>query len=235
MFPPDGRTDQETLSAMGRRPACCALAIVGLDLLISSAWRMQVPVDLSESRLVLALLAWMLVSEAGSGSSLTGLRPPWQGWEAWARLGLYWGVFLLAALGAFGLAARRFGWPLPDPSRFAVAPPHVPARFISMCLAAPVLEETLYRMLLCGALGAFCGPRSQILVSGGAFALLHAAYGNPSPENQLGGFLLAWAYLRSGSLYVPLALHAVGNLFALFSHVGAWFYLQRVGFSLGGI
>jgi membrane protease YdiL (CAAX protease family) len=43
------------------------------------------------------------------------------------------------------------------------------------------------------------------------FALLHHRYGNLSPENALAGLLLGWAYLRSGSLALPILLHSVGN------------------------
>jgi membrane protease YdiL (CAAX protease family) len=47
-------------------------------------------------------------------------------------------------------------------------------------------------------------------------------YCNPSPENLVGGFFLAWAYLKSGGLAVPVLLHGLGNLVALASQVGAW-------------
>jgi membrane protease YdiL (CAAX protease family) len=43
------------------------------------------------------------------------------------------------------------------------------------------------------------------------FAWLHQLYGHLSPDNALAGLLLTWAYLRSGSLAVPIAPHALGN------------------------
>ena len=46
----------------------------------------------------------------------------------------------------------------------------------------------------------------------------------PGPDNLIAGFFLAWAFLKSGSIIVPLALHALGNLCALVSWVGMWWY-----------
>jgi membrane protease YdiL (CAAX protease family) len=67
------------------------------------------------------------------------------------------------------------------------------------------------------------GSTVTILLSGVLFALLHAAYGNLAPDNTIAGFVLAWAYLRSSSLLVPIVLHALGNLCVFGIHV-ALFY-----------
>jgi membrane protease YdiL (CAAX protease family) len=94
-----------------------------------------------------------------------------------------------------------------------------------MCVVAPVLEEVLYRLALCVPLAVWLGPWTAIVVSGLAFAGLHVAAGNPSPENLVGGLFLAWAYLKSESIFVPVLLHSLGNLCALAGQVGTWYWL----------
>jgi membrane protease YdiL (CAAX protease family) len=51
--------------------------------------------------------------------------------------------------------------------------------------------------------------------------------GIASPENQIAGFLLAWAFLKIGTILVPLAMHSAGNLIALASHVAAWYWFPE--------
>ena len=92
---------------------------------------------------------------------------------------------------------------------------------------APVMEEPIYRIALCAPLAAMVGRWPTIVVSGGVFALLHVAYGNLSPDNALAGLLLGWAYLRSGSFWIPLALHAIGNAFVLLFVLYGAPYLMR--------
>jgi membrane protease YdiL (CAAX protease family) len=94
-----------------------------------------------------------------------------------------------------------------------------------MCVDYPLFEEVLYRLAVCVPVAAWLGPRVAIAASGFIFAGLHVLYGNPSPDNLLGGFILAWAFLRSGTLVVPIALHSLGNLCAFLCHA-AYFYLH---------
>jgi membrane protease YdiL (CAAX protease family) len=69
-------------------------------------------------------------------------------------------------------------------------------------------------------------PWTAVTVSGLAFAALHIVHGNPSPENLVGGFFLAWAYLKSGSIYIPILLHSLGNFVAWAGQVAAWYWLR---------
>jgi membrane protease YdiL (CAAX protease family) len=54
------------------------------------------------------------------------------------------------------------------------------------------------------------------------FAGLHVVTGVASPDNLIAGYILAWAYLKSGSLFIPVTLHALGNLSVLIAEVAAW-------------
>lgn len=173
---------------------------------------------------VLALAAQVRLVEGDLDS--VGLRlTPAQGWWAWFRLALAIGLAVLACLviglGAWVLSGRE----LPV---YATAPWDLGPAFRRMCVSAPVLEEVLYRLAPCVPLAALLGPWRAIAVSGLAFAALHLVAGIPSPENLVGGFFLAWAYLKSGSLAVPVLLHSLGNLCALAGQVAAWYWLQGV-------
>lgn len=148
-----------------------------------------------------------------------GLRLiPVQGVRYWLKVG---GI-LLAIVRASAIAAGAVllaGHFWREPPR--VAPENVTRAFIDMCLIYPVLEELLYRLMLCVPIAAL-SPRAAIVVSGATFAWLHVAYGNPGPDNFVAGYFLAWAYLKSGTIVVPILLHAGGNAIALGFQVFAW-------------
>jgi membrane protease YdiL (CAAX protease family) len=172
--------------------------------------------------LALIALATLLRLTEGDISSL-GLTMPLQGWGYWCRatllIGLVVAACIVVGLGAWVLAGRE----LPI---YATAPSDLGPSFLRMCVFAPVLEEAIYRLVICVPLGVWLRPWGAIAVSGLAFGGLHLAYGNPSPENLVGGFFLAWAYLKSESIVVPVLLHGLGNLFALAGQVGAWYWLS---------
>jgi membrane protease YdiL (CAAX protease family) len=157
---------------------------------------------------------------AGRDPHSLGLRlRPERGYLHWAKVGLVLLLFVGAALGGYFLGAHLAGREIPLFVRNPAGSWHA---FRSMCLEAPLVEEAVYRFVLCAALVPVLRGWSTVLVSGFAFAGLHFLYGNVSPENQIGGFLLAWAYLRSGSVVVPLAFHSIGNLVVLLGQVLAW-------------
>lgn len=81
------------------------------------------------------------------------------------------------------------------------------------CVETPLLEEAIYRVILCASLVTAMGRTPTILVSGVVFASLHFVYGNPGPDNAVAGFVLGWAYLKSESVTVPI-IHGCGNLVA---------------------
>ncbi|MBA3313310.1 MAG: CPBP family intramembrane metalloprotease [Planctomycetota bacterium] len=180
---------------------------------------------LIEARATLAVLVLALYSGLSDGDARSlGLRlAPIQGWWYWIRAGLAIGaiVGLLVVLGwgAWLLSGRA----LPA---YAAAPPppeNLLTRFFFMCVFTPVLEEAIYRFALCIAIVSF-GPWKAIAVSGFTFGLLHVVYGNPSPENLLGGFFIAWAFLKSETIMLPVLLHGLGNLAALTSQITAWYW-----------
>jgi membrane protease YdiL (CAAX protease family) len=110
---------------------------------------------------------------------------------------------------------------------YLTPPDRLAGAALRMCVLTPVVEETLYRVVLGVAVVPALGAWGAVLLSGALFAALHFVYGNPSPENQVGGFLLAWGFLRGGTALLPVGLHAAGNLCALASQLAAWYWLTH--------
>jgi membrane protease YdiL (CAAX protease family) len=170
---------------------------------------------------VVALAAHFRLTDGDLASVGLQLTPS-QGWRWWVRASLWIGLAVAACLvGGLGLWELS-GRALPI---YATPPSNIGRSFLRMCVFAPVLEEVLYRLALCVPLAVWIHPWGAIVVSGLAFALLHVAGGNPSPENLVGGLFLAWAYLKSESIVVPVLLHSLGNLCALAGQVATWYWL----------
>jgi membrane protease YdiL (CAAX protease family) len=99
-----------------------------------------------------------------------------------------------AAIGAFILLALAVALLTRSPIPiYQVHPGDVWSRFEDMCIISPIFEA------------------------------LHVLYGNPGSDNLIAGFFLAWAYLKSGTIVVPVTLHLLGNLCALALHLGTWY------------
>jgi uncharacterized protein len=148
---------------------------------------------------------------------------PTQGWRYWINAALWIGAAVAAliavGLGVCSLAGRQ----LPT---HTTPPELVGITLLRMCVYAPLFEETTCRLLVCVPLAGRGRPRSAIVVSGLLFAVLHVHYGNPSPENLVGGLFLAWAYLKSETIVVPILLHSLGNFLVLAIQVGRWYCLH---------
>ena len=174
---------------------------------------------------LLALAAFVALSD-GDLSSL-GLRArPIQGWIPWIRtsamIGCIVGVFVFAGLGIWHLSGHEI-------KIYSIDPAQGLSYFLYMCFTIPILEEAIYRLLLCGSLATVVGNWTTIAISGILFGGLHVGYGNPSPENLVGGFFLAWVYLKSETILLPLLLHSLGNSIAFTGQILGWYYLQQTG------
>lgn len=201
---------------------CLAVAI---DLWLIG-WR-HYPASI-EGRFTVALLglAAYIYLMQGDLASLGLIVRPIQGWRYWFRASLLIGMAVAGCIVAGFGVWLLMGQELP---RFRTLPPEFAAEaFLGVCVFAPVVEETIYRFLLCIPLAAWGRPRLAIAASGLAFAGLHLVYGNPSPENLVGGFFLAWAYLKSGTIVIPLLLHAAGNAVAVLTWIAGWYLLGDV-------
>lgn len=89
--------------------------------------------------------------------------------------------------------------------------PSTNGSILSFVLRASIEEELLFRFFLCGALLGYVSMGANIAINGVVFALVHIVLGGIGPDSVVAGFILAWAFLRSGSIVVPIAMHAAGN------------------------
>lgn len=192
-----------------------ALAAIGVDFFLES-FRLRSSA-IGASVLILALLAR---GDRASLGLVVRLRPSYR----------YWGKVTLgigAAVAGFCIVAGFFLWLIGIQMPIAATPPErILSALVSYCISAPVLEEALYRLVLCVALVRVAGPWWTIFASGAIFAGLHFVWGNASPDNFIAGYFLAWSFLKSGSILVPVALHSFGNLCVLALHVANWYRIS---------
>ena len=81
-------------------------------------------------------------------------------------------------------------------------------------LAAPFVEELLYRGLGYGLLTQFVGPWPAILITGVAFGLAHGLVLG-LPVLSIFGITLGWLRWQTGSVYPGMIVHALFNAAAL--------------------
>lgn len=145
-----------------------------------------------------------------------------QGTVYWLRIAALFAGIIVAVAAVAATVFYFAGWKIPIPR---VDPQYARTRVFDMCVAAPVVEETVFRALLTLALLPTLGERWTIVVSGLVFGLAHILRGIPGADNLIAGFLLQWAFLRSGTIVVPIVFHAGGNLFVLMGHIASWYVL----------
>jgi membrane protease YdiL (CAAX protease family) len=117
-------------------------------------------------------------------------------------------------------AAKAVGFSFRVPT---LPPGDAIARSIYSCVQVPLLEEAPYRPVLCVPLVAVAGSRSTVIAGGPVSAALHFVHGNRLPDNFIAGFFLCWAYLKGGSLVVPMVFDSVGNGFVVVVQLCNWY------------
>ncbi len=166
---------------------------------------------------VITMLLVQLVSQR-SFSDLLGLRQRrWPEILAYALVGTVlslvvcnWGLgtfsttFLTEKLG--DLNAQKPVEDLKNAKSFIVKVSSI----ILACVAAPVVEEALFRGYFYGVLKRFTSPLFSALVSGALFAVVHV---NLPALLPLWGFaiILTLAYEASRCLWVPILIHSLFN------------------------
>jgi membrane protease YdiL (CAAX protease family) len=174
----------------------------------------------------LLLVTWICLRLRGEPLSGVGLRLD-ANWLRQIVSGAAFGAALMLAVTALIFLAGGV--------RFEFDPARGPIRLAAgawLFIWAAVLEELLFRGFVFQRLIDGIGVTAALLVMGGLFAIAH--WGNPSMEGStmiwatidtvLGAVLLGLAYLRTGSLALPIGIHFGWN----------WAQGSLLGFDVSG-
>lgn len=93
---------------------------------------------------------------------------------------------------------------------------------IAIVAVAPIAEEVFFRGFFFAGLGRGMPIWAAALLSGVLFGAIHLQAGNLAivPQLSLLGVLLAWLYVRTGSLWPPILVHGLNNGLAFAVLVG---------------
>jgi len=152
------------------------------------------------------------------GRDSLGFRRP----ESWPRaVAMIVGslVTILAVAGILGrfLDAGKEQGLVPDGWDSSRAAPFA-ANFLVVVVAAPLVEELVFRGVGFGLFSQVAGPAVAIAVTSLAFGLAHGLL-VALPVLSLFGVVLGWLRLKTGSLYPPMILHGTFNAAALIAAV----------------
>lgn len=157
-----------------------------------------------------ALAAWLFsLRTAGRSLALWGFRRP-------AR-SFFWVVPLgLVAAYAVGIVHDVIVHPEQQAivDQFPRSPVGAVAFILVAVVLAPFFEEVVFRGFLFRGLANSFGWVWGALISAGVFGIAHLQLDVFFPLAAL-GFFLAWSYRRTGSLWAPIAMHAVFNAIAV--------------------
>lgn len=92
-----------------------------------------------------------------------------------------------------------------------------PLAFAEIALLGPIAEEIYFRGFALAALAAKFGAARGAALSAAFFAAAHFNF-SVMPILFFIGMALAWLYLKTGSLWPPIAAHIAQNSLALFSY-----------------
>lgn len=182
-----------------------SLVVDGLGLReMLSPFALVVLVQLTVYGLMLGLLRW-------AGPTSWNLAFPFP--TAWIGRGYFACYALVIGL---NLAITALSGTAPVSSNpllalFLQSPPwQVAILALLVVVVGPTFEEIIFRGWLLGGLRQGWGDRRALLASAALFAVIH---GDPwaTPALFLLGCVFGWVYLRSGSLYASLVLHAMWN------------------------
>jgi membrane protease YdiL (CAAX protease family) len=188
------------------------LAALGLGALLSSALGQAAVDEWLGVLLYLPLVAWVLVMVVRRGRVQLGVM------FRWPRLGAFWWVVagmlvvqFLFSIGAVTLTQLVF--PGLTDALDEVGQGNLVLALVGLVVLPPLVEETVFRGVLLERFAVKWSLATGIVVSAIAFGLLHV---DPIGAGMF-GVVTALLYLRTGSLWPGILVHAVNNLVALTS------------------
>jgi uncharacterized protein len=181
---------------------------------VSPAWRTTL-LHLVGSITIISIVFAVLRVRRISARDFLGLRrPPPRSLAVWV------GLFVLL-MTTEELMTRSLGVPEPERWNGRYSGGVLAVRLIAMILLAPFAEELVFRGVLFGRIRQTrLGTAGAILVPAVVFALLHVQYSALEMSFiALDGLFFGLARYQSGSLMVPILLHALGNAYAAYQRV----------------
>lgn len=91
--------------------------------------------------------------------------------------------------------------------------PLKPLIYLDIALLGPIVEEIVFRGFILAGFIATLGSMRGVLISSALFAALHFDL-DIMPIVFISGILFAWLYLRTGSIWPPIAAHTLQNSLA---------------------
>ena len=88
-----------------------------------------------------------------------------------------------------------------------------PLLYFDIVVITPIVEEIVFRGFLLAGLTLALGNIRGMIISSALFTVVHWDF-DIMPIIFVSGMLTAWLYMRTGSLWPPIALHAVNNAIA---------------------
>lgn len=175
--------------------------------------------------LVILLIVWYLgLRPTGASVALLGLRtttihPGWAVLWTVVALGLSLGATLL-----YSLIIEKIGvdWLLPTEDYIDIVfdGPAVVLTFMALALWTPLTEELFFRGFVFAGLVHRRGVAGALVISAMIFSAFHLLAGpGVLVPIFITGFLLAWLYHRTGSLWPSIAAHAGQNGAALLATI----------------
>lgn len=91
--------------------------------------------------------------------------------------------------------------------------PFNPLLYFDIVVITPIVEEILFRGFILAWLTLALGNLKGMIIASALFALVHLDL-DVMPPIFVSGMLIAWLYMRTGSLWPPIAMHALSNAVA---------------------
>ena len=91
--------------------------------------------------------------------------------------------------------------------------PFKPLLYFDIVIITPIVEEILFRGFILAWLTLALGNLKGMVIASALFALVHLDL-DLMPPFFVSGMLIAWLYMRTGSLWPPIAMHALTNAVA---------------------
>ncbi|MBS1173881.1 MAG: abortive infection protein [Burkholderiaceae bacterium] len=204
-------------------------ALLSAVVLLGFAWQADLPLSIATVRhladdtqlliqislvvnlLSLPLIALMVFSKKGSS---------WRDYMAWRRVSIWrvigWCMLCLFTVYLTGVVHQLLGWPESDfMAKMALVGSPV-VLILTVAVAAPIFEELVFRGFMYSGFERSLGAIPAVLLTSAIFAMMHFQYNHYELLHIFVlGLVLAWARMRTQSLWTPIAMHAVNNGLAI--------------------